>query len=258
MEIIKMSKKWEGPMLTEDEVCNRIKIAMKNPLIINELYDSGKLFLKNLQDRIQRVESKATYFAAYGTAIVTFLVSNWLSFGISESRIAPWIASLAGICGFLCAMFSICALTLWGYEYPSQDDWLNKDEIRGPIEHLKGFRIITLWSEIKSKEESQKHKAEFAICAQKWLGLSAFYLLTLLINLAYVYTFRANTWIRVFWSRIETTNAFVFCEWSRTINDAAFLIPLFLILACFLWESRVMLCFLIRSIVGSHGNHSRE
>jgi hypothetical protein len=239
--------------LTEKELFARLDVASSNTehsKIIDEVYDFGKSLLRELQERIQRVESKATYFAAYGTAIITLLASTSSLWSSSGSRSAPWVVILAGICGFVCVLFSISALTLTIYGYPSQDDWLNADALKGTVIDLKEFRINLLWATIDTKEVGQREKARLVIAAQIWLAAAAFYLLVLLLNLAYMRSFRISVWLE---RMIHGHNCIASWALSGDAADVLFLLPLLLVLICCIWHSRFLFFELLRRVGGSHG-----
>lgn len=239
--------------LTETEMFARLDVASSNTeysKIVDEVYDFGKSLLQKLQERIQRVESKATYFAAYGAAIITLLTSNFSLWSSSGSRSAPWIVILAGVCGFVCVLFSVSALTLTTYGYPSQDDWLNADALKGTVIGLKEFRINVLWAEIDTKERGQKEKARLVIHAQIWLAAAAFYLLVLLFNLILWGSFRIGVWLE---SLIHSHNCIASWALSGNAAGALFLMSLPLVLFRCTWYSRSLFLGLFRRVVGWHG-----
>ena len=111
--------------LSDSEVRNRLETCTDSPDVIDEIYNFGQILLKEAVDRIKTTESKATAFAAYGSAIVTLLVSTsslWYRLG---NQWTLWIAACAGLSGFACAMLSIKGLLVRTFYVISQDEWLN-------------------------------------------------------------------------------------------------------------------------------------
>lgn len=173
--------------LSEEEVRERLKLC-EDPEIVDEIYNFGQTLEKETIDQIHILESKATSFAAYGAAIVTFLVSGssvWSGLG---NRWSAWIAVFAGVCGLMCTYFSVRAMSLREFECISEDEWL-KRECLSRIETLKRYRILTIWGTISSHSRVQKDKAEKLQRAQVWLTGAVIYLVYLLLHVAFVRSF---------------------------------------------------------------------
>ncbi len=78
----------QNPRLAKREVLERLDLC-GSPEVVKQLYDFGLLLSKDLFDRIKALEVKATSFAAYGAAIVSFLVAtsaSWSSVGNLSSK----------------------------------------------------------------------------------------------------------------------------------------------------------------------------
>jgi hypothetical protein len=184
----------ESPRLSEDQVRSRLETC-DNSDIIDEIYDFGKELMKESKDYVQVVESKATLFIAYGSAIATILVSSssvWLSLG---NKWTPWIALCAGICAFICVVFSAKALFLKPFDCISQDEWLKKECLSGKIEMMKQYRVLTMWGTIDSYYDRYLEKARQLQRAQVWLGGSVIFLVYLLCHFALVGSFGGRFWI---------------------------------------------------------------
>jgi len=175
------------PSLTEAEVRERLRLCAneKSSEITRDLYDFGRDLLKESLERVRSAEHKATFFAGYGTAIVTLLassVSKWASLGNHHTL---WIAVAACGCAFLCTWFSINVLRLKEVEFISDDEWLSAECLKEPDKLLR-YRILTLWGAIHSRNESQKDKAKQLRRAELSLIFSGLFLVYLLVHVAFV------------------------------------------------------------------------
>jgi len=181
--------------LSDDEVRQRLSLCDGNLEVVDELYDFGKTLSNEVIDRIRAVESKATSFAAYGAAIVTFLVASIAIWSKPENQCSSWIAVSAGFCGLMCTYFSLQVLALREYEWISEDEWLKTECLTG-INSLKQYRILTMWGTIHSHSKVQSKKARELQRAEVWLTGSVVYLVLLLFHVAFL-SFKSNLWISV-------------------------------------------------------------
>lgn len=207
--------------LSEEEVRKRLCICEDNLEVIDELYSFGQTMANEVIDRIRSIESKANFFTAYGTAIVTFLVSSasfWLKL---EDQWFPWISACAGLCGLMCAYFSIRVLKLKQYEWISEDEWL-KTECLSKISKLKQYRILTMWGTIQSRATIQREKARELGRAQVWLAGSVVYLVYLLFHVAIRCSFGNDFWISL-WQRMIHSHLWI-PSWESCGNWACTLI----------------------------------
>jgi hypothetical protein len=172
-------------MLNEEEVRSRLG-ECKNPEIIDELYTFGQALAKESLHNVQITESKATSLAAYGTAIVTLLVSSAFMWSRLGNQWTLWIAASAGLCGLLCTVFSVRAMSLKEYQCISEDEWLKQECLSGNVAFLKGFRILTLWGTIDSNTKAQANKVYQLWRAQMWLKVSVAYLFIALLHIAFL------------------------------------------------------------------------
>lgn len=174
--------------LTDEEVRERLA-RCKSPEIVQELYDFGQILSKDTADRIKGLESKATSFAAYGTAIVTFLVSSSASWSGLGNYWSPWIALCAGLCALFCTSNCVRALRLRKYALTSEDDWLQPDCLVNTIDFLKRFRVTTIWATLNSQNQAHAEKGRDLQKAEVWLRASvACLVILLLLQLATIST----------------------------------------------------------------------
>lgn len=190
----------QSPRLTEIEVRERLSLCAENAEVIDELYDFGKVLSDEVLDRIRALESKAVSFAAYGAAIVTFLVSSVSIWSKAGNQWSPWISACAGFCGLICTCFALRALWLREYEWISEDEWMNKGCL-SKIDTLKRYRILTIWGAIHAHSRVQSEKARELQRAQVWLMASVIYLVYLLLHIAFVVNLDNKFWIP-FWQRM--------------------------------------------------------
>jgi hypothetical protein len=166
------------------QVEGRLQLC-EEPEIVDELYDFGQGLLKDINERIRGLESKAISFAAYGAAIITLLISSsaiWLKLGNDHSAL---ISVCGGICGFECTYFSIRVLLLREFERYSDEDWL-KTEFLTNIYDLKRYRILTFWYILQSHKSNHAEKVRNMASAQVWLTGAVIFLLYLLLQIAFV------------------------------------------------------------------------
>jgi hypothetical protein len=80
------------PRMTEKQVRERLS-QIVGLEIANEIYSLGQSMANEIIGSIRALESKATLFAAYGTGIVTFLVSSsatWSNLGNLMRCVLDW------------------------------------------------------------------------------------------------------------------------------------------------------------------------
>src|ERR1017187_1491880 len=188
-------------LLSEEEVRQRLSLCDGNSDVVNELYDFGQTLGAEVIDRIRAVESKATSFAAYGAAIVTFLVTSVAIWSRLGNQWSPWISVCAGFCGLMCTYFSLRVLALREYEWISEDDWL-KTECLSNLNTLKQYRILTMWGVIHSHGKIRSQKARELRRAQIWLAGSVVYLVYLLLHVAFLRSFDNSYWMIPLWHRV--------------------------------------------------------
>lgn len=174
----------------------RLSLCAENAEVIDELYDFGKVLSDEVLDRIRAVES----FAAYGAAIVTFLVSSVSVWSKAGNQWSPWISVCAGLCGLICTCFALRVLWLREYEWISEDEWMNKGCL-SKIDTLKRYRILTIWGAIHAHSRVQSEKARELQRAQVWLMASVVYLVYLLLHIAFVVNLDNKFWVP-FWQRM--------------------------------------------------------
>lgn len=180
--------------LSEDAVRERLSLCAENSQVIDELYSFGKTLESEVLDRIRSLESKGTSFAAYGAAIVTFLVSSASLWSKVGNRYSPWIAVCAGISGLMCTYYALRVLLLRQYEWTSEDEWL-KAECLADIATLKRYRILTTWGVIHSHGTIHKEKTKDLQQAQIWLAGAVIFLVYLLLQVAALRSLVNELWI---------------------------------------------------------------
>lgn len=185
--------------LSEQEVRQRLILCAENSDVINELYDFGKVLGSEVVDRIRSVESKAVSFAAYGVAVVSFLIASVAVWSKLGNQWSPWISACAGFCGLMCTYFSLRVLALREFEWISEDEWL-KAECLSKTNVLKQYRILTMWGALHSHGTVQSEKARELRRAQVWLAGSVVYLVYLLLHVAFVSP-KNNFWVSL-WQRM--------------------------------------------------------
>jgi hypothetical protein len=179
--------------LSEQEVRERLRLC-EDSKIVDEVYSFGQTLRKEVVEQIRVQESKATYFAAYGAAIVTLLVSSSSTWSGLGNQWTLWIAFCAGACGLICTYFSVRVISPKKVECISEDEWL-KSECFSQIDTLKRYRILTLWETIDSHDVAQREKATTLRRAQVWLTGSIVFLVYLLLHVAFLRTFSNKFWL---------------------------------------------------------------
>jgi hypothetical protein len=172
--------------LTEDQVNERLNLC-NDTAIVDELYEQGKTLVKATIERIRSLESKAMTFVAYGSAIVTLLVSSSKSWSKLGNQWSPWIAFYASVCGLVCACLCFRVLSLRSYEVSSEDEWLKTECLTRSLLYLKQYRILTMWGTLESHIEAQITKSKRLRSAEAWLIGSVGYLVLLLFQLAFLH-----------------------------------------------------------------------
>lgn len=189
--------------LTEEEVRTRLSTCGEIT-IVEELYVTGQNMLKDSIDRIKTVETKATSFAAYGTALVTLLVSTASSWANLGNVWTLWIALCAATCALMCTVCCVRALVLRKFEVASQDEWLDAECLAADVTFLKKYRILSMWGAIASSCDVQADKAKNVQRGEKWIRAAVAYLVVLLLHLASVRTCIHVKWLALGqWSAIH-------------------------------------------------------
>lgn len=227
--------------LTEDQVRERLHLC-ESPEIVEELYSYGRALIVENLERIRSIESKAVSFAAYGSAIVTILVSSSKSWSKLGNQWSPWLAFYAALCGLMCTCFCVGALSLRKYEVTSQDEWLETECLSKSVHFLKRYRILTMWGLLDSYIEAQGQKANKLQSAQVWLTGSVGYLVLILIQLAFLHAssnlHRLSLWQRVvhcdLWSSLWQNFA---CS-TGILSDWGGILALGLPLVLIIWGAR--------------------
>jgi hypothetical protein len=185
--------------LTEDQVRERLHLC-ESPEIVDELYTYGQTLAAENLERIRSIESKAVSFAAYGSAIVTILVSSSKSWAQLGNQWSPWLAFYAALCGLVCTCLCVSALSLRKYEVTSEDEWLEPECLSKTIYFLKRYRILTTWGLLDAYIAAQKQKAKKLQSAQVWLTGSVGYLSLILFQLALLHASGNTHWFEP-WQR---------------------------------------------------------
>jgi len=97
------------PRMTEKQVRERLSKVEKQE-VADEIFSLGQSTANEIIGSTRALESKATLFAAYGTGIVTLLVSSSATWSNLGNRMTPWIAVCAGVAALICTIFSVKAL----------------------------------------------------------------------------------------------------------------------------------------------------
>jgi hypothetical protein len=178
--------------LSESQVRERLQKCRSE--LVDDAYSFGQTLSREAVDNVRMTESKATYMAAYGAAIVSLLVSSSSAWTRIGNQWTPWYGFLAGLSGLLCTVMAIRALSPSEYECVSEDEWLKEECMTMGIENLKRYRILTLWRTIDSHGAVQAQKANHLLCSQMWLKASGAYLAVFLVHIAYVRSFSGTLW----------------------------------------------------------------
>ncbi len=181
--------------LTEHEVRERLK-ACSDPQIVDELYTFGQMMLKETIEITKTLDSKAASMAAYGGAIITLLVStsaSWVSYG-ATSILA--LSAVAGIGAFVAAIFAVRALALKEFDWLGEKEWL-EDKCFSQISRLKGYRVLTIWGAMDSRKDVHLEKVEKLKTSQRWLAISVFFILLLLLDIVWFRGLRDAFWMTV-------------------------------------------------------------
>jgi hypothetical protein len=175
-------RKSATPRLSEAQVRERLGLCT-DPDVVGELYDFGLNLSREGLDQIKTAESKATSFAAYGTAIATLLVSSAGTWSTLGNSCTFFIVFLAGFSALVCTYHAVRSLLLTTMKVVSEEDWLKADVLED-IVHLKSYRVLALWQVIDSRIDAQRKKARRLISAQVWLTGAVAYLVSLLFQIA--------------------------------------------------------------------------
>jgi hypothetical protein len=150
---------------------------------MDDVYAFGQKLADEALERVRSVEHKATLFAAYGTGIVTLLVSTFSTWANSGNRHTLWIALCASACAALCTYYAVDVLRLRQGNFTSEAEWMN-GECLNDIVTLKKYRILTLWGAIDSRFRQQRYQATALLRAEFSLTFSGLFLVYLLVHLA--------------------------------------------------------------------------
>jgi len=172
------------PRMTEKQVRERLS-QIVGLEIANEIYSLGQSMANEIIGSIRALESKATLFAAYGTGIVTFLVSSSATWSNLGNLMTPWIAVCAGLAALICTVFSVKALALKTYKIVSQEEWLESECLENELK-LKRYHILTTWSAMESRLEVQLKKLSELRSAERWLQVAVAIMAFLLFQIAFV------------------------------------------------------------------------
>jgi hypothetical protein len=202
--------------LSEQEVRDRLNICSNET--IDDMYAFGQKLEDQALERVRNVERKSTLFAAYGIGIVTLLASTFSTWATPGNRHTLWISVCASACAALCAYFAVDVLRLRESTFTSEDDWLNR-ECLDDIVALKKYRILTLWETVDSRFRQQCNQAKELRCAELSLTFSGFFLVYLLVQLAFLQLFghgierlhgAESGWFSLHWSVIGDIFTLVF------------------------------------------------
>lgn len=163
--------------LSEDEAKDRLKHA--DAKVLDELYEFGKMLLTETVARVGRLDTKATYIAAYSIGVVTLLVST--NSGWASRIHFVWLPILAGVAAFLSGISAVLALTLKDFKWFNDDDWLRTECLQNH-ESLVQYRVLSLREKIDSWEDVASRKADKIELAQLGLLVAALFLIASLID----------------------------------------------------------------------------
>lgn len=177
-----------SPRMSEKQVRERLNriIDLK---IADEVYSLGQSMANEVVGSIRALESKATLFAAYGTAIVTLLVSSSGTWSNLGNQLTAWISVCAGLAALTCTIFSVKSLALKKYKIISQEEWLEADCLQSELK-LKKYHILAIWSAMESRFEVQLEKLKELRSAQRWLQVAVAIMAFLLFQIALVKSYR--------------------------------------------------------------------
>lgn len=177
-----------SPRMTEKQVRERVS-RITDLAVMNEIYSLGQAIANEIIGSIRVLESKATLFAAYGTAIVTLLVSSSSTWNNLGNHFTSWISVCAGLSALACTVFSVKALTLKTYKIISQEEWLESECLQSELK-LKQYHVLTIWSTMESRLDIQLRKLRELRIAQQWLRVSVAIMAFLLFQIAFVNSYR--------------------------------------------------------------------
>lgn len=177
-----------SPRMSEEQVRERLRL-INEPKVANELYAIGQSIINEVIVSIRTLENKATLFAAYGTGIVTLLVSSYAMWSKQGNEMTLWIGAYAGLTALLCTLFSVKALTLKTYKITSQKEWLEPYCLESEIK-LKKYHILATWDSMGSRLDVQQSKLRELHKAQRWLTVTVATLAFLLFQVALLGVYR--------------------------------------------------------------------
>jgi hypothetical protein len=177
-----------SPRMSEKQVRERLG-RVTDLKVANELYSLGQSMVNEVVGSIRTLESKATLFAAYGTAIVTLLVSSSATWSNLGNQLTAWISVCAGLATLTCTIFSVKSLALKKYKIVSQEEWLEAECLQSELK-LKQYHILAIWSALESRFEVQLEKLRELRSAQRWLQVAVAIMAFLLFQIALVKSYR--------------------------------------------------------------------
>ena len=174
--------------LSKKAVLERLKVC-EEPEVVNEIYTFGQLLLRETLQNLHSLDSKAVWMAGYGAAIITFLVSSSTTWATLGNRWTVGIAVLAGVSGFVGALFAVNSLSLQSVDWIGDEEWLEKDCLAS-VWKLKRYRIFIMSGTINSIDDVNVSKARALRKAQWGLSTSVGFLLTMLLHLGWLRVLR--------------------------------------------------------------------
>jgi hypothetical protein len=131
--------------------------------------------------RVSRLDTKASYIAAYSIGIITLLVST--SSGWATRIHIIWLPIASGVVAFLSTIFAVVGLTLRSLQWFSGNDWL-RGECLEDLDRLKKYRVLGMLAVVNSWELVARRKARWIAIAQLVLVIAALLLVIPIIDAA--------------------------------------------------------------------------
>jgi hypothetical protein len=173
--------------LSKDQVEERLK-KCEDPQVVDEIYQFGQMLLKDAIQNLHSLDTKAVWFAGYGTAIVTLLVSSFGSWSRFADRLTDVLAFAAAFAAFRASIFSVTAIRLQDVDLIGEAEWL-QPECLSKIHFLKRFRVLTMWRTIDSVNAAHAYKTVQLRKSEGWLKWSVGLLLVTFFEMLFSHVF---------------------------------------------------------------------
>lgn len=141
-----------------------------DPVITEELYAFGKMFLSEVESRVKQLEAKATSVLGWSVAILAFLFTQLTK---GSSIVDTNVSLLSGTFAALAverAYLAVRGRSDW--LLPSDRDWFGETAL-GSGDELKRFHIRSIHEMKHNQNEIANRKSRHLLRGEKYLVLAA-------------------------------------------------------------------------------------